>query len=161
VWGVWNANGVLKVAREATLPPRCIRCGRATSFRLEYKAFWHPRGYYFFLLLGLWPYMLVYFLVRRPFPLSVPLCMDHERARRNRVGVAGALAAGGFVLMAVAMSVSNLLFLSPIGFIAFAVGCFMALPAVRILKPVEIDAQTLYARGVSPEFLGRLPIAAG
>jgi hypothetical protein len=159
-FGAWNANGQLKLDIPShSLPPRCVLCNHPTSFRLDRDFSWHPFFYYIFLLLGVLPYFLIALLVRRKVHLAIPLCTNHEAARRRRMGIAVAVIGTSSLLLAIPAVFDKLVLLAAIGFPGLLVGLFMALSANRVFRITGLDNRTIYLRGISPMFLQQLPTA--
>lgn len=81
----WSEGGLLVMAKDASLPDRCIRCNAPAHQRVQKTFSWHSPFLYLLILAGILTYIVVAIFVRHSIKVELPLCERH--ARRHRKGV--------------------------------------------------------------------------
>jgi hypothetical protein len=157
--GVWRAGDVLVLEKRALLPRRCVRCNRPAEVVLRRKLTWHRRAVYLALLINIVVYAIFALLVRKKAEVEVPLCLEHDRARKTwlGVGVIGLLIAGALCFYG--LSGPNLEVLWFVGLLVGIAALFVLVRANQPVRPKKIDDQHVWLTHASPDFLATLPDA--
>ncbi|HAB15493.1 MAG TPA: DUF4339 domain-containing protein [Verrucomicrobiota bacterium] len=161
---LWRDGKVLVMARGAQLPPRCVRCNAAGTWRRKRKLQWIPPWVYLLLFCGLLPLLIVALITRQTGEAEISLCERH-RQRRARVigigwvavllGLAGWI--GGCAYTINQVGDSRGVVAVAFGILISLIGWVVVSSAASVLAPRKIDADRLHLRGCCPEFLGDLP----
>src|SRR5579872_5285818 len=84
--GTWRDGAVLVLSREASLPPRCVRCNEpADEPTKSRKVYWHSPWLYLLILFNLIIYAIVAAIVRKKAVVAPGLCSAHKK--RRRIGI--------------------------------------------------------------------------
>lgn len=147
----------LVVWKGGTLPPFCVKCGRAVHDEpVRRKFYWHSPLIYLTILASILIYAIVALVVRKRFDLAVPLCESHFRLRRIWMSVAAALMLAAFpaLFLGVASGYPGtglLVFLA-----ALLGGGGVWTVVAPILRPRKITDEMAVFRGAHESFFGRL-----
>lgn|GEM_PF-509763 len=159
--GLWRHNSTLVVAldhaRQATLPPWCVKCGchvEAADFKRKFH--WHPPAYYLLLLVNLLVFAIVAMIVRKHATLYLGVCPAHRAQRRRAIMLSWGLIVVGIVLIVVGVAndtpgLAGLGALNTLGAIIY--GAVSAQP-VTVKK---IDERFAWLNGVDAGYLAQLP----
>jgi hypothetical protein len=162
--GAYRQGKILVAYKGATLPTNCVKCNApADKPPIERKFAWHPPGYYFFLLLSIWPYILAALITQKRGEVYITVCKKHRTKRAKTLLIAWVGAAiGAAVLIAGFASVATnshdpLIWTIPAGFLLLIASAVYGILAGRYLTAKRIDAHYLYLKGACDEFLNGLP----
>ena len=149
----------LIVPRDAVLPSACVKCAAAGVPR-SYKFAWLSPGYYGLLVLGILPYFVLRFFLRKTATLLVPLC-DRHRRRTHGLGVAAAVTLiaavpVGFIVAAILGEPDGVIWGSASSFFGVLTGLVL-LWARDPLRAVHIDGDQATFIGACEGFLLLLP----
>ena len=152
-------GNILVVPRGAALPASCVKCGGVPKRWLQKKFYWHNPLLYLLILVGLLIYAIVALIVRKQVQLAVPLCEEHDSARKTKLWI-GAILLLGCVPLPVALGMSlkadyalGLAFL--LGFVMFIAG-LVVISLSQVLRPKYIGDDCAKFKGAHQEFLARL-----
>ncbi len=155
--GVWADGKAVVMVKLGTLPARCIRCDAPTTARIVRTFVWHPMGYYLFLLVGLFPYLVAYLIVRKKAKVAVPICAAHRAARRRMFLINWIVGLGGLALCFTPAYDPNLAWMVAIGLLMIFGSLVFAAVKSPLMVPLRIDATHAWFKKVSPAFLASLP----
>jgi hypothetical protein len=155
----YQAEGLLVVPRNASLPPLCVKCGHPAQFIADRYTWVHPALYLLFLL-GALPAAIVIMIVQKKFELPTPLCPEHIQQRKTRLWVGLSLLIlcipAGMAVGIVPKDPDAVLYGMLLGFFMFIAGAvFLSLRMP--MRPKRIDDYMGKFR-VSPEFLIQIPM---
>ena len=154
---LWRTPKDLVMAKEATLPDRCVKChAPATGERLKRNLYWHPPWIYILILASLLIYVIVALIIRKRATIHIGLCDEHRAARRNAIALGwGILLAGiGTIIAAISFSSG---WAGLTGGVLIIAGTIYGSVRGRVVSAARIDDQHLWLRGVCPAFLDTLP----
>lgn len=159
---VQRQGDLLVVARNAALPPNCVKCGQpATGKPLKKTFYWHTGWLYLLVLLHVIIYIIVALIVRKRFDLAVPLCEEHRRRRRRFLWTGGLLLLGGFaggILLGSLVGGDEGLGWFFLVWIVFSIaGIVFLLTGGTVLRAKHIDNDAATFKGAGEGFLARLP----
>ncbi len=153
--GVWQENHLLVAAKDATLPPRCVKCNGPADHTLRKMFYWHHPALYLVILFQILIYAIIALIIREKGRVTFSLCDRHHAKRRNAIIAAWLLVPGGLaVIITGGIYESGAVALTGL---ALFVGGIVALLLVPVLRPTKIDKQFLWFKGVSPAYLAELP----
>jgi len=178
--GVWRDGKVLVVRRGASLPPRCVRCGAASTIAPQVRLSWNPPWIYLAIplcVIPLWnfislafvtvPAFLVALLVlNRRAKLKLPLCGRHRqqqwlgRVAGSGLAIAGLVVLGRMVMTYGMFGVLGVFTLQAeplIGLLLLLVGLTLQSQANWVLSPQRIDKEFIRLKRCGSEFLASLP----
>jgi hypothetical protein len=162
--GVYRQGKLLVAYKGATLPTNCIKCNApADKSPIVRKFSWHPPAYYFFLLLGIWPYVIAALVTQKRGEVYVTVCKEHRKKRAKILLIAwvGAVIGAAGIFGGFAGIANNggdfLVWLIPAGFVVLIASAVYGVIAGRYFTPNRIDAHYLYLKGACDEFLDTLP----
>jgi hypothetical protein len=157
----WQDRNLLKARKGAVLPDRCVKCNvPAEGYQFKRSLTWlSPYWFIALLVVGPLPFLVVYLIVSKKGKITVGLCPQHRKRRRQAIALGwltafvgiGAMIATGFVpdrFLAIPL-ISGLVILLG-GMIGGSVGS-------RVLLPDRIDKNFIWLRKVSPEYLATFP----
>jgi hypothetical protein len=163
----WRHGNTLVARKGAELPDRCIKCNApAEGYRFSRNLSWHSPGWYLLIFVSLLIYILVYFLVRWQGRVTVGLCEQHRRKRKQAILWGWLSALGGIGLIVAAGTYSDTVRIGaspliPIGFIGGVVlvlgGLIGGMIGSQVLVPTRIDKNFIWLKKVSPDYLAELP----
>ena len=151
--GTWRDGKVLVLSREASLPPRCVRCNEpAEEPTKNRKVYWHSPWLYLLILFNLIIYAIVAAIVRKKAVVAPGLCSAHKKRRRIGITIIWVAVVAGFAVM----------FAGPAGIFAGVLAVLVALivsttSMIRILRPRRIDERYVRLTGCGSEFLDSMP----
>lgn len=148
----------LNVARGASLPAICIKCGSAATKPWRKKFYWHnPLFYLMIFFPGILIYAIVALILRKQMELNVPLCDSHH-ADRNRYKLIALL----MIILCIPAGVLLGMYGSETlgwttGLLMFAVSVAFYVMTNMGLAPRKIDDSGAVFRGACAAFLDQLP----
>lgn len=159
--GTWRDGAVLVMSRDASLPPRCIRCNEpAQEPTKNRKVYWHSPWLYLLLILNLLIYAIVAAIVRKKANVAPGLCYAHKKRRRIGIAIAWTLLLGGVALLSLGVAGGESAGIAG-GTLLILVALLVSISVTRILRATRIDAQYIRLKGCGPEFLDSIPPFAG
>jgi hypothetical protein len=159
--GAWRDGAVLVVTREASLPPRCVKCNEpAEEPTKTRKVYWHNPWLYLLILLNLIIYAVVAAIVRKKALVAPGLCAAHKKRRRIGIGIAWALLIAGVALLMVGVKSGGPGSIAG-GLLLILTAALVSTSVTRILRPKRIDAEYIRLKGCGPAFLDSMPPFAG
>ena len=156
---VWRDGKWLVMDRDASLPPRCVKCNEPAHEPVKARRlYWHHPAIYFLLLLNIIIYVVVAAIVRKTIRIEPALCTEHGRKRRNVLLTTGLGLAGSVVLpfaaAGVVTDVAGIVVLAVLMFLGFSIyGIF----AARIVYAKKIDENEARLGGCGEDYLASLP----
>jgi hypothetical protein len=158
--GVWRQGNLLVMAKNATLPPRCVKNNEPTAGRLKRNLTWTPQWLILlFLCVGPIPYIIVALILQKTAKIEIGLS-EEWRGRRNRAMMIAWLIA----LAAIGMFVGGVAFFEQTAGVLLIAGVFTILGALiygttaaRMVSPKCIDDHFAWIKGVCPAYLDTLP----
>lgn len=160
-FSVWRQENLLVMRKKSPLPDRCVKCNAPASGRkLTRKLFWHSPYYYLLIPAGLLVYAIVATIIGKKAKIEIGFCGIHHRIRVRDLCIAWllCLASLGGLILSFAIANVNL------GMVSVALLLASGLYGVLRLQPVtpkRIDDEFIWLKGVSPEYLGTLPLFPG
>jgi hypothetical protein len=149
--GTWRDGAVLVLAREASLPRRCVRCNEpAAEPTRSRNLYWHNPWIYLLIILNILIYALVAIIVRKKVALAPGLCAAHKKRRRLGIATAWALLLAGVALLFMGRW-------AVLGMLVILLALFVTVGATRIVRANRIDAQYIRLKGCGAAFLDSLP----
>lgn len=158
---VWRSGTVLVMTKDAALPDRCVRCNRPAQVRLPRKLSWHRPWIYLTILISILVYLVIALVARKKARVEVPLCSEHERQRKNRLGTGWIVVLCSMLLGAVGLGSPDHLWLLGVAPFTLLAGLIFVTAVSQPVTPKKIDDHHVWLRKVSPEFLADLPRAPG
>jgi len=146
----------LVVARDGTLPGRCIRCGAAgDGAPITRRLTWHHPALYLLLLLGVIPYIILALSVQKRTRVTMSVCARHRAIRRRSLWGAWTLLAASIATGVAAIALED----GAVG--ALAVLMLIAAPVLgicgrRLVTASGIDGHHVRATGAGRGFLDTL-----
>lgn len=156
---VWRLGDLLVMAKGASLPDRCVRCNGPVDVRLRRKLSWHRPWIFLTILISVLVYLIIALIVRKKAELEVPLCAEHERQRKNRVGMAWIVVLASVAMGIVGLASPDYVVLLALAPFVFLVGLILGAAASQPVVPKKIDDRHVWLRKVSPAYLAGLPPA--
>ena len=151
--GTWRDGAVLILSRDASLPPRCVRCNEAAQEPTKNrKVYWHSPWLYLLIILNILIYAIVATIVRKKATVAPGLCLAHKKRRRIGIGIAWTLLLGGFALL-FSGKPAGLVF----GILLILIAILVSMSVTRIVRATRIDAQYVRLKGCGPAFLDSVP----
>jgi hypothetical protein len=151
----WRDDKILVVPAGGVLPPRCVKCNEPATMNKRTTFSWHHPGWYVFILVYLFAYVLIALFVYKRAKISIGMCELHRRKRRNT-----GWAAVGSLILAIAsfwlMTTVDYGFMGIVGVAAFIGAMVLAVMASRTLYPVGITREEARLKGCGPQFLDSL-----
>jgi hypothetical protein len=151
---VWRDGRFLVAAKYTTLPDRCVKCNRATGFKIKKKYYWHPPAWYLLLFLNVLIYAVAALAVRKTAELEVGICDDHQKRRKLWMAVGALIPLLGIGGCMAGGSTEDLVI---VGIGATVLGIVWLIIASQLLAPSRIDENVIRLRGVSQDYLAALP----
>jgi hypothetical protein len=152
-------GNILVVPRGAALPANCVKCGAAPQRWLQKTYYWHNQLLYLLIFAGVLVYAIVALIVRKQMYLAVPLCQEHDSARKTKIWISAILLLGCIplpIFLGTALNsdaaVGLAVLLGVVMFFAGAIVLSMAQP----LRPTYIGDDCAKFKGAHPDFLARL-----
>lgn len=151
----WIVENDMIVGRSPlVLPPLCVKCGGASpdDVRCRSRLHWFPAWVYLFLLLGILPAVLLYYVTRRSVRVEYSLCVKHLAGLRRRrfIGI-GLLVA--FVAMLAVVVLTKIVVLGLVPAVLF-VACLVALADARsAIRVVEREGHVFALQGFGADFI--------
>lgn len=159
--GTWRDGKILVLSREASLPPRCVKCNEPADEPTKMrKVYWHTPWLYVLALLNLILYAIVVAIVRKKATVAPGLCSTHKKRRRMGIAAGWTLLIAGFALIGIGIADQQSVVI-PGGILMVLAAVLVSAIATRILRPNRIDAQYVRLRGCGPEFLDSIPPFVG
>ena len=155
--GVWRQKSTLVMDKNATLPPRCVKCSEpVVAADFERKLRWHHPAIYLIVLVNWLIYVIVALCVRKRATIYVGLCPTHRTKRRTALMLTWALVAIGFALIFAGLSgdMPGLAGLGGLNLLGALIYAAVAVPLVRVKK---IDEHFIWLKGVDESYLAQLP----
>lgn len=162
----WRWLNYLLVPRDATLPPRCVKCGVATDSPLRrQKVYWYSPWLFLFLFLGavgcLSLIILVLILQKRGV-VNFALCDHHARRRRLMITLAWFLSLGGIAMMILGIVFGDqpgdaIAFAFLLGLVVLLVGLIVGIVGGRSLNVKYIDKHVIWLNKLPDVFYAHLP----
>lgn len=152
---VWQEDGVIVARKDATLPPRCVKCNATVSgdpVRKRYS--WHHPAILLLILVNLLVYAIVAIVVQKKGTIYVFACPKHRRERLTMIALGWLGGLGGLVVLILGAANSSG-WLAICGVIAFFAGIVAAFLG-RQLYPKKIDEHFLWLKGACLAFIGEL-----
>ena len=156
-------NGkVLHVPRGAALPANCVKCGAPAQKPWRKKFMWHPQWIYIFVIFGLigWIiYAIVAGNMRKTLELNVPLCDEHQAARKRNmiIGIVLLLATIPVCILLGNIPDVNAVVVGFVGVVTFIAGLVFLIIAGNYMRPKLIDDSHGEFTGPCETFLNMIP----
>ena len=147
--GVWREGKMLRMARGATLPKRCIRCNAPTEARIRRELSWSKPVF-----------LLLPFIVTLGYKATIEMgyCEMHQRKRWQAIATGGILVLVGFGLMGGTFAFRTPKFeLFIVGIAVFLAGLLYGMFASNFITAKKIDERYIWLDTISPEYLADLP----
>ena len=159
--GIWRLGDTLVMHKQAQLPPQCIKCCTPIEGQpLKRSLSWHPSWVYLLILPGILIYAIVAMAISEKATVYVPLCEKHLAKRRMHLWIATGIflaSIGCFFLAAYVPRGQETIWIL-IGFFGILASLIYAVINGRlVVTPDKIDAQYVWLKGVSPQFLDQFP----
>jgi double zinc ribbon protein len=159
ITAVRDGRKLIVASNDAVLHEVCVSCGAPGSFH-SYRFAWIDPGYFALFFLGIAPYFIARFFLRKTARLHVPLCERHHN-RYHRLGTAGT------VILVASLPVSFLV-ASVIGDIEGNIWGFVSVFGLAVvglvllwahypLRATLIDDDRAVFNGACEDFLKLLP----
>jgi len=159
--GAWAYGKQIIAARDAVLPPFCLKCGRpAVPEPLRRRFSWHQPWIYVFLLIALLLYAILAATLSKRMTLDLPLCEAHREKYKALRAASAALLLGAvpeIVVAAVYLPESHKVLGITAGALSLVAGCVCLSLWNRILWADRIEDQFGYFSKACAGFLERLP----
>lgn len=153
---MWRDGKELVVVVDKPFPERCVKCNRATRGRSKLRTFyWYNPWWNLLILFNLIICLIAVMIVRKRSRHQVSMCEEH--AQRRVMVIVGAWL-GALLAPFVGAQIDGIAGFA-VFFVLFFGAIALGLVYGRVLTPAKIDANYAWYRGVSPEFLARLPSA--
>lgn len=154
--GLWQQGNQLVMARDATLPHRCVKCNVATTGpQLKRSLSWHHSAYYLLLLIALLIYVIVAVIVSQRARIEIGLCPRHRRLRQLFLGLAWTGSLLG--IAGIIYGFANESALGLVGLLVLLGGIIAGNFGARMVYASRIDGHHIWLKGVSREYLSGLP----
>ena len=153
---VWREGKILVLAKNATLPDRCVKCNAPTGYRLKRDLSWHQPLIYLTLLAGVLIYVIIAIVVSQKATIHVGLCERHRSQRRFAIGIGWGLVVLSILLFVLAGFYSKPILILP-GLLAFFGGAIYGLVKGKVVTPKRIDKELVWLEGACKEYLDTLP----
>ena len=152
----WQSGDAVVTLHDGALPMRCAKCnGAVTGKPIPRTFFWQPEWLYtLFIIPPLC--VIVWFFIRKPVVVSVPICEKCRQRRRMFIGVSWLLVAIGIGCYIAGISLtSGILIILPfvIAFLAILLG----LRKCMLVYVKRIDPKHVWMRGFCKEYRLSLP----
>jgi hypothetical protein len=156
--GCWRDEKVVVMAREGSLPSRCVKCNAPAETPIkERRIYWHHPGLYLLVIFpGLLIYAIVALIVRKKASISPGLSQIHQRKRNIGLALGWIGGLGGPVMMVMSLSLDSC-GLGFFGLALFFVGLIAGMVLARNLYADHIDDSYVRLKGAGPDFLASLP----
>ena len=153
---MWRDGKELAVVVDAPFPERCVKCNRTTRGQAKRRTFfWYAPWWNLLILINLIVCLIVVMVVRKRSRHEVSMCEEH--AQRRILVIVGAWT-GALIAPFLGAAIGGIT-----GFVVFFLLFFtsigLGLIYGRVITPTKIDGKYAWYRGVSPDFLARLPVA--
>jgi len=156
VSNVWRSGRTLVMARGATLPNCCFKCGSPTQgTALKRRLYWHHPALYLTILLSLLIYVIIALIVRKRADITLPLCARHWQQRRLWLTIGWVTSlAGVFTIIAGIAAEAAWGFW---GILLILVGICGGNFGARMTYAKRIDDQHIWLAGAGPTVINGLP----
>src|SRR5215470_12582986 len=159
--GAWAHGNRIIAARDAVLPPYCLKCGRAAAPQPLRRHFrWHQSWIYLFLLIAILVYAILAATLSKRMTLQLPLCPAHLEKYRALSAASAVLLLGALpeiVFAAVALPDSHKAAGITAGVLSLIAGCVCLGISNGVLRAEHIDERCGYFSKAGEAFLVRLP----
>jgi hypothetical protein len=163
--GLWRQGDTLVMHKMAHLPPICVKSNQFATQWLKRNLQWHNPWIALTLLISPLIYIIVALIVTKKATIHIGLTEEWFARRRTRMLITTVLALGAIGLFALGIALTNqpgveaggaLTILSSVVLliVALAYGQY----ACRLIYPQRMDDSYIWLKGVSREFLDRLPV---
>jgi hypothetical protein len=154
---LWRKKKLLIAAQGAVFPDRCVKCNADVGHeRFKRKLYWHPRAWYFLILLHILIYAVVALAVRKRADVELGFCGMHRKRRKMAI-----LGAWGVFVLAVgcfaAAAALNSGWPVALGGLALLGSIIWGVVGSRVVIPMKIDATHVHMGGVHRDYLAMLP----
>lgn len=159
--GVWRQGNLLVMARQAQLPPLCVKTGLPAEQWLKRNYTWCNPAWYLLMLIALLPALIVILVLTKRATIYVPITQEVRDQRRGKI-LLGWLVA----LLALAMLIAGIVLISNENgfgvllimgfFIVLIVGAIIGSRAAQVIFPKRINNQFVWFKGVNPDVLSTL-----
>ncbi|MEP6706292.1 MAG: hypothetical protein ABJC05_02165 [Pyrinomonadaceae bacterium] len=153
---VWHKNSILIFNKDATLPPRCVKCNSPTDGSLRRKLSWHHPALYLLLLVGILIYVIIAAILSKRATVDIGLCAGHRRKRRNGMILGWLMFVGG-IFVAIIGFASDYPIVGIIGIVLIPVGLVWLILVARIVTVKKIDDRFVWLKGINRDYLAALP----
>ena len=155
---LWRDGNLLVILKGTDLPDRCLKCNApAEGYRLKRTLSWHRPWWYLMILVNLFVYIIVAMCVRWTAKIKAPFCPRHRARRRNAILIGWLGALTGLGLIVFGASYPGYAGAAAIGGLIFLLSLLLGVIFSQYLVPKRIDANYIWLRKISPEFLADLP----
>ena len=158
---IWRAGNLLVMRRDAQLPDRCIKTNQpANGKRFKATLYWHHPAIYLLILINLLVYAIVAIIVRKKAVVYVGVTERTLQARRKAILWGWVSGIAGFILFVFAASLqseSAMLGLLLLGAALILGGLIVGTAKATLVRVERIEDEYIWIRGVTREYLARLP----
>jgi hypothetical protein len=158
---VWQAGNLLVMRRDAQLPDRCIKTNQfANSKRFKATLYWHHPAIYLLILINLLVYVVVAIIVRKKAIVYLGVTEDILQQRRRAItwgwiaGIAGLILFFGALTL---QSESAMMVLFILGLLLMLGGLIGGMIKATLVSVERMDDEYIWLRGISKDYLARLP----
>jgi hypothetical protein len=159
--GAWAHGDRMIAARDAVLPPYCLKCGRPAGPDFLRRQFsWHQSWIYAFLLIAVLAYAILAAILSKRMTLRLPLCAVHLQKYKALRAASAVLLLGGLAELVVAGTVlpaDHMAIGITAGLLALVAGCVCLAQSNGVLRVDRMDDSFGYFSKACEGFLLRLP----
>jgi hypothetical protein len=154
----WRDNKVMVILPDTPIPHRCVKCNEpADEPTKARKVYWHTPWLYLLLLFNVLIFAIIAMVVRKKAIVSLGLCADHKRRRRNVIATAWIGLLAGIILIYVGASSSAGVWGAGVGSLVALGSIVFGMVAGRIVIPIRIDKEYVRLKGCGRAYLETLP----
>lgn len=144
------------MAKQASLPDRCIKCNEPTHNKLKRNLRWHQPWLYILIIVGVLFYAILAMVLSKTATINVGLCETHAAARKRDIIIAWALVLLSFVTFFLAIANEAMGFML-VGVVLFLGGIIYGAVRTRVVAPQKIDDQYVWLTGINATYLDQFP----
>ena len=154
----WRDHRVMVMLPDSPIPHRCIKCNEpADEPTKARKVYWHSPWLYLLLLFNVLIFAIVAMVVRKKTIISLGLCANHKKRRRNIITLAWAGFLTGVVLVYLGAASSAGVWGVLVGVLVMLGAIVFGMVAGRVVVPTRIDKTYVRLKGCGEPYLETLP----